>query len=163
MNIIIVDDNDRPIGVKERSEIDYKVDIYRVSGLWITNTKGQILLAKRSALKDKDPGKWGPAVAGTNDEGETYEDNIYKEAMEEIGLKGVTFIKGPKIFVTHPRKYFSQWYYVTLDRPTDSFTMQVDEVDSLEWIDKNLLKHELITNPNKYIPSMQQTIDTLGV
>lgn len=76
MKIQIVDDQDQFIGLKERNEVDYKSDIYRVSALWLTNSKGQTLLAKRAAVKDKDPGKWGPAVAGTIDEGETYDENI---------------------------------------------------------------------------------------
>jgi len=37
MKIQIVDDKDQLIGVKERNEVDYKTDIYRVSALWLTN------------------------------------------------------------------------------------------------------------------------------
>jgi len=163
MKIQIVDDQDSAVGLKERSEIDYLNDIYRVSALWLTNSKGQTLLARRAAVKDKDPGKWGPAVAGTIDEGETYDDNIYKEAMEEIGLEGERFTKGLKIRITHPRNYFCQWYFVTLDRDEDSFVMQADEVDALEWVDIQRMKQELKTSPDKYVPAMQQIIDELGV
>ena len=163
MKIQIVDNQDNVIGLKERSEIDYKNDIYRVSGLWATNLKGQILLAKRATLKDKDPGKWGPAVAGTIDEGETYDINIYKEAKEEIGLEGVKFTKGPKMHVTYPRNYYCQWYFVKLNRDTDSFVMQAEEVDALEWVDANEMKMDLATNPDKYVPSMNQIVSELGV
>ena len=163
MKIQIVDDNDQLIGVKERNEVDYKTDIYRVSALWLTNSKGQTLLAKRAAVKDKDPGKWGPAVAGTIDEGETYDINIYKEATEEIGLEGKQFVKGKKTHITYPRNYFCQWYFVSLDRDTDSFTMQADEVDALEWVDIEQMKQELRTNPDKYVPAMQQIVDELGI
>ena len=84
--IIIVDKNDKIIGYKIRGTLD-KNGIYRVSALWITNSLGEILLARRSRKKDKHPLKWGPAVAGTVEEGETYEQNIVKEAWEELGLK----------------------------------------------------------------------------
>lgn len=163
MKIQIVDDQDQLIGLKERNEVDYKSDIYRVSALWLTNSKGQTLLAKRAAVKDKDPGKWGPAVAGTIDEGETYDENIYKEAEEEIGLTGVQFKKGQKILVKHPRTYFCQWYLVTLDRDTDNFVMQEDEVAGLAWVDIEKMKQELKTNPDKYVPAMKQIVDELGV
>jgi len=83
--IIIVDENDKIIGYKERGTLNFR-DIYRVSALQVKNSVGQILLAQRKLTKKKNPGKWGPAVAGTNDEGETYESNIIKEAEEEIGL-----------------------------------------------------------------------------
>ena len=39
------------------------------------------------------PEVWGPAVSGTNEEGETYDSNIIKEAQEEIGLTGYTLIR----------------------------------------------------------------------
>ena len=161
MKIQIVDDQDNLIGVKERTEFDYKTDTYRVSALWVSNSKNQTLLAKRAAVKHNDPNKWGPAVAGTIDEGETYDDNIYKEAFEEIGLKGVAFTKGPKTHITFPRNYFCQWYFVTLDRELDSFVMQEDEVAELEWVDINKMKQDLKANPNKYVPAMQQIIEQL--
>lgn len=163
MKIQIVDDQDQFIGLKERNEVDYKSDIYRVSALWLTNSKGQTLLAKRAAVKDKDPGKWGPAVAGTIDEGETYDENIYKEAAEEIGLTGEQFNKGTKILIKHPRTYFCQWYFVTLDRDIDSFIMQEDEVDELAWVNTEQMKKELATNPDKYVPAMSQIVSELGI
>ena len=163
MKIQIVDNQDHLIGVKERTVVNYKTDIYRVSALWLTNSKGQTLLAKRAAVKDKDPNKWGPAVAGTIDEGETYDINIYKEAEEEIGLTGEQLKKGPKILIKHPRTYFCQWYFVSLDRDTDSFVMQADEVDTLEWVDIERVKQELKTNPEKYVPAMPQIVDELSL
>jgi isopentenyldiphosphate isomerase len=163
MKIQIVNDQDEVIGTKERAEIDYQTDIYRVSALWLTNSIGQTLLARRALIKDKDPGKWGPAVSGTIDEGETYDQNIYKEAMEEIGLEGVQFTKGIKMRITHPRQYFCQWYTIALDRDVSSFTMQAEEVDALEWVDIEQLKSELASNSNKYVPAMQQIISELGI
>ena len=163
MKIQIVDDQDQLVGVKERSELDHKADIYRLSALWLTNSKGQTLLARRAAVKVNDPGKWGPAVAGTIDEGETYDQNIYKEAIEEVGLDGVKFTKGLKMHITYPRNYFCQWYFATLDRDIDSFVMQADEVDALEWVDIEQMKHDLQTNPDKYVPAMQQIVNELGI
>lgn len=163
MKIQIVDEQDNVIGVKERTGVDYKTDIYRVSALWLTNSKGQTLLAKRAAVKGNDPGKWGPAVAGTIDEGETYDDNIYKEAIEEIGLGGAEFTKGKKTRITYPRNYFCQWYFVTIDREADTFIMQANEVDELEWVDIEQMKKELKVNPDKYVPAMQQIVSKLGI
>lgn len=161
MKIQIVDNQDSVIGVKERSEIDFAKDIYRVSALWLTNSKGQTLLARRAMQKANDPGRWGPAVAGTIDESETYDDNIYKEAMEEIGLEGVKFTKGPKTRISYPRNYFCQWYFTTLDREADSFVMQEEEIDALEWVDIEEMKKEMKTNPEKYVLAMPQVVERL--
>ena len=67
----IVDLNDEIIGHKPRNEIDFKKDYYRIGCLWLTNSKGEVLIAQRLLAKDKDPGKWGPAAAGTLEMGET--------------------------------------------------------------------------------------------
>lgn len=163
MKIQIVNANDELIGVKERSEIDFQNDIYRVSALWLTNSKGETLLAKRAAIKRNDPNKWGPAVAGTIDEGETYDENIYKEADEEIGLTGVEFTKIKKTRITYPRNYFCQWYSVTLDRDPNSFKLQDDEVAEVAWVDVEQMKQELQATPEKYVPAMQQIIEELAI
>src|SRR3989344_4999835 len=92
---VIVNDNDEVIGSKNREKIDPQKDIYRVSALWLTNSMGEILLAQRHRNKPKDPGKWGPAVAGTVQKGESYYDNIVKETKEELGLADISFTQGP--------------------------------------------------------------------
>jgi isopentenyl-diphosphate delta-isomerase len=163
MKIQIVNEKDELIAVKERSEVDYSTDIYRVSALWITNSRGQALLAKRAATKDKDLSKWGPAVAGTIEEGETYDSNIYKEAEEEIGLTGMEFTKTRKLYTDHPRKEFTQWYAGTVDREIDDFTRQVEEVDELAWVDPSQIEQDLQSNPNKYIPGMPLVLSRLGL
>lgn len=149
-NIIIVDQNDQAIGLKERSIIDSKKDICRTSFLWITNSKNQILLAQRKLTKKYNPGKWGPAVGGTNEEDETYESNIYKEALEEIGLKGYDFRKGPKFFIDQPNKRFGQTFYLSVDWQLEQFNIQKEEVEQVKWFDQEELLKELKNNPNNY-------------
>src|SRR3989338_4963070 len=96
MKIPIVDENDEIIEYKDEKDRKPE-DICRVAGLWVTAPNGDILLAQRAFVKKRSPGVWGPAVAGTVEEGETYEQNIIKEAEEEIGLKNLKPIFGPKI------------------------------------------------------------------
>lgn len=55
--LIIVNDKDEVIGSRGREEI-LPDDIYRISCLWITNSKNQILLAQRNLNKKHNPGKW---------------------------------------------------------------------------------------------------------
>jgi len=59
---IIVNEQDEIIGYKPRREITPE-DIYRVSALWIENSKWEILLAQRGFMKTNGPGKWWAAVA----------------------------------------------------------------------------------------------------
>lgn len=150
----IVNDQDQIIGYKDRRELDSQDAYYRAAGLWLTNSKGQILIAQRHKNKAHHPGKWGPAAAGTVEQNETYESNIYKEAEEEIGLIGISFKIGPKMRTETPHKHFTQWYSAICDWPLDRFLPQSTEVERVMWIDKNELEKDLSKNPNKYTPSM---------
>ncbi len=158
--IQIVDENDTVIGSKERHDVDAVRDIYRITGLWVTNSKGEVLIAQRKFTKSHDPGKWGPAVAGTVDEGETYEENMRKEAEEELGIKDVEFSLGPKKRRHVPWNYFCQWFTVTLDWELEDFKIQEAEVEQIAWIPADELARDMAEHPDKYIPSMDDAIKT---
>jgi len=159
--VIIVDETDTPIGLKERADIDPTKDTYRCTGVWITNSQDEVLIARRKLTKDVDPGKWGPAVAGTVEEGETYESNAMKEAEEELGLKNVKLDLGPKNHLESPRKYFGQWFVCKVDKAIEDFVIQEDEVEQIAWVGKKELKKDLEANPDKYVPALSRVVDLL--
>ncbi|MEK7619486.1 MAG: NUDIX domain-containing protein [Patescibacteria group bacterium] len=156
--IQIVNENDEIIGHKERGTLD-NTDIYRVSALWITNSKGEILLARRHRSKSHHPGMWGPAVAGTVDEGENYEQNIIKEAEEELGLKGIRPVLGPKIKVDNVYHHFTQWYTLVVDKDPGDFTLQEDEVEEVRWISPDALSILLRDQPQDFLPTFKSYFD----
>lgn len=157
--IIIVNDNDEVIGSKERGTLAAE-DIYRVSGLWVTNSKGDVLMTKRSLNKKKDPGLWQPAVAGTNDEGETYYSNIIKEAEEEIGMKNFDLKEGPKRRIKeNVSNFFVQWYLAVIDLPLEGFKTPPDEVIDIKWFDSYVLKEEVTHNPKEYVSTMKYWVE----
>jgi len=156
--IIIVNKNDEIIGYKERGTLNQS-DIYRVSALWIQNSKGEMLLAQRSFNKKHNPGQWGPAVAGTNDEGESYKSNIIKEAEEEIGLKNYHLKKAFYEFIDGEYKYFVQWFFALVDKEVKEFTIQEEEVEKIKWFSKEELTNEFKSSPEKFLKNMKQIFD----
>lgn len=158
--IIIVNNKDQIIGFKERTEIQQK-DIYRVAGLWITNSKKEVLLAQRSFNKNHDPGKWGPAVAGTVEEGENYEENIQKEAKEEIGLENIKLKKGPKTESLSQYHYFCQWFLLEIDKDVSDFKIKKDEVEQVKWFSKKELIGQIEENPKKFLNGMLERVKLL--
>lgn len=162
MAVPIVNRNDEIIGHKQRAELDYAVDIVRSASLWITNSKGDILLAQRKFDKRTDPGKWAEAVGGTVEGQDSYESTAYREAEEELGISGVTFALGPKQFVEGPpASYFVQWYYVTLDWPIEKFAPQEEEVEQIAWWSPELLARDMSEHPEKYIDALPGMIGLL--
>lgn len=158
MKMQIVNADDVLISLKSHNEIDYANDIYRVSALWLKNSEGKILIAQRSRRHKHGPSLWGPATAGTVEEGESYEQNIYKEVEEEIGVTGITLTKGPKQRVTGPRNFFCQWFTAVLDKPQDSFVLQEDEVDAVQWVEASDLVKDVAINPSRYISEMPEVL-----
>ncbi len=158
--IQIVNEQDDVIGAKAREDIK-PGEIYRVAALWLTNSKDEVLIAQRKLTKRNDPGKWGPAAAGTVEESETYESNIYKEAEEEIGLTGVDFSPVAKLRSTTPHNHFIQLFSAELDKQASEFKIQLDEVEKVAWASRPELIRDVKSHPEKYVPSMQEAIDLI--
>ncbi len=156
--IIIADENDNITASKGRESLEAG-DIYRVSALWLINSKGDILLARRALSKTHSPGKWGPAVAGTIEDGETYDSNIIKETEEELGLKNIKFEKGSKIKISGKYNYFCQWYSAEIDKMAEEFKIQESEVAEVKWFSRKELKKKLRENPEEFIASTSRWIN----
>lgn len=156
--IIIVDEKDNVIGNKEREEMEAS-DIYRVSALWITNSQGEVLLARRALTKSHSPGKWGPAAAGTIEEGETYFSNIVKEAKEELCLENIKPQIGPKIRVDKDYNYFCQWYLLEIDKSAKEFKLQKEEVEEVKWIFQKELLDEIKEKPENFVEAIKEWIE----
>lgn len=149
MKLVIVDEADRFIGAKDRRELK-PTDIYRVARLLIINTRGQLLLAQRSFVKEKDPGVWGLAVEGTVEEGEDYEANIRKEAKQEIGITLGSLKIGPKLRMTGKYNHQCQLFIYNVDLDTAQLHLQQEELADVRWYDPHTLRHEVNKEPEKF-------------
>jgi len=82
----VVDENDNVIGKASRNECHKKGLMHRAVHITIINSKGQILLQKRSMNKDLYKGWWIDGAAGHVDSGESYEEAARREIKEELGI-----------------------------------------------------------------------------
>jgi len=82
----VVDEDDNVIGQKTRKEVHSSNILHRGVHILVLNSKGEVLLQKRSMKKDKFPGAWGD-VAGHLDMGEGYEHAAARELKEEVGIE----------------------------------------------------------------------------
>ena len=60
--------------------------IHRSVHVLVFSPEGKLLLQKRSARKDVQPGKWDTSVGGHVGFGQSYEEAARREAEEELGL-----------------------------------------------------------------------------
>ncbi len=100
----IVDENDNVVGKKNRSEV-YAENLsnFRVVNAFILNSQGEIWLPRRSSHKRIFPLCLDMSVGGHVVSGESYEDALRREVLEEIN---VDIDKVPYRFLGHltPKK-----------------------------------------------------------
>ncbi len=149
--IVIVDEHDTILDYKYRWT-EHTNDWYRVSALRITNSHWEILLAKRHPSKKHNPNKRWPAVAGTVEYWETYEDNIIKEAEEELWLKDIKLELWPKTKNMKNFFHFVQRYTLCCDKNISEFTIKANEVSEINWFSPQQLEQLLKTNSEDFLP-----------
>lgn len=164
MQVIVVDKYDSEIGHKDIAKLHYE-DMYRVAVVWITDIRtGDVLITQRNWSKHNDPGKWMAGASGTVEKGETYESNIEKETEEELGLKGIVFTKGPKVFIDDGKhQFFAQWFRGSINKDTEKIVIQKEEVETYRWVALDELKADVLNNPDKYVPSMADDMRALKI
>jgi len=92
----LVDEQGTIIGKATRSTVHSKPGLlHPVVHLHVFNERGEIFLQKRPANKDVQPNKWDTSVGGHVSFGETIEQALLREAMEELKLTGFS----PKPFM----------------------------------------------------------------
>ena len=86
----IYDDAGHRIGLATRRECHGNPALlHRTAHVVVINCAGdRLLLQKRSAAKDIQPGKWDTAVGGHLDPGEDYLNGARRELAEELGITG---------------------------------------------------------------------------
>jgi isopentenyl-diphosphate delta-isomerase len=160
MKVIVVDKEDNIIGYKDRYDRNPN-DIIRIAGLWMFNSKGEVLIAQRAINKQSNPGKWTASVGGTLEEGETYLTNIIKETKEEVGVsvEEKDLIVGPHRMISVGHNCFCQAYFTKIDLPESSFVLQKEEVEKVRWISIDDLLAWSKEKPEDFAPFFQSTLD----
>jgi len=159
--ILIVDKNDRPIGKASAQEADEQGLIRRLVRLMLENKSGQILLQKRSETEKVYPGRWDNSVAGHVDFGESNEQALFRETLEELGVKDFKPEKIGSYYNEVPRgkhkiKKFNHLYKADYnDTPTNYGR---EEVDGVEWFDIDDVKRMVALKPDKFTDGVKEVI-----
>ncbi|MEK7615630.1 MAG: NUDIX domain-containing protein [Patescibacteria group bacterium] len=149
----IVDEHDNIIDHMEREDVDGSGQLRRIASLWLTNSHGEILLAKRSSHKKHHPNKWGFAVAGAVEKEESYEETIRRELGEELGIYDLAMTLGPK-FITREsdrERFYCQYFFATKDIPRQEFHLDPLEVAEVRWFTVSGLLTELEKVPDGFL------------
>lgn len=83
----VVDAHDEVIEQRPRTDVHLHGLRHRAAHVLVFSAAGRLLLQKRSATKDCDPGLWDSSASGHVNVGESYASCAVRELEEEIGLR----------------------------------------------------------------------------
>jgi isopentenyl-diphosphate delta-isomerase len=86
MDVIVVDENDQPLGSMEKMEVHHKALLHRAFSVFIFNEKREMLLQKRAAGKYHSPGLWTNACCSHPQPGHETIPAATKRLQEEMGF-----------------------------------------------------------------------------
>ena len=86
MDVILVDEQDNPIGTMGKMEVHEKAILHRAFSIFIFNDKGEILLQKRADNKYHSAGLWTNTCCSHPRPGDDTLDAAQKRLAEEMGF-----------------------------------------------------------------------------
>jgi isopentenyl-diphosphate delta-isomerase len=157
--VILVDENDNPIGKEEKVKCHLpNGKLHRAFTALIFNNEGKLLLTKRSDKKMLWPGYWDGTVASHPRESETYVSSAERRMPEEIGFScKMNYVNKFEYHVPYKDIGSENEICGTLIGTIDSFdesTLIKDEISEIKWISSDELKNELEQNKDAYCPWM---------
>lgn len=151
--VILVDEDDRPIGTEEKLAAHHKGLRHRAFSIIIVNDRGEMLLQKRADGKYHSGGLWTNTCCGHPRPGESIESAARRRLQEEMG------------FTCPLEERFTFAYRAELDQGLveneldhvfvghcDGARPQPDphEVGDWRWVDVPTLRQDVAAHPERY-------------
>ncbi len=146
----IVDKNLKVSYVISKQEAHEKGLLHKTVIGGIVNSKGERALIIPLSNR-QDAGQYVSPVGGHVSAGETDEEALKREAMEEMGLSAFKFkLIGKGIFNRRVIGRHENHYFIVYEIYTDRTPVLGYEAESLKWFTLKELKKEIKNNPQKF-------------
>jgi len=129
--VIIVDENNVEVGIAPRHEMRAKRLPHRATFIFVFDTRGRLLVQKRTDTKDMYPGYFDLAAGGVVAAGESYAESAAREAAEELGIRDTPLVECFEFYYEDEKnRCFGRAYTCTHEGP---FSLQPEEVVGAEF------------------------------
>lgn len=164
--VILVDENDNPIGSEEKIKCHLpNGKLHRAFTALLFDKDGRLVLARRAKEKMLWPNDWDGTFASHPRESETYVSSGERRMPEELGITG-TLDYLHKFEYHVPYKDIGSENEIcgtligVIDKSTELKEIE-GEIDEIKWISSKELLSELNTNPQNYCPWMLIALELL--
>jgi 16S rRNA (adenine1518-N6/adenine1519-N6)-dimethyltransferase len=149
----VCDAADRVIGQAPRGEVHRRGLLHRAVHIWVFNSRGELLLHRRSRHKDEYPLRFTSSASGHLNAGETYDAAAPRELAEELQLSGdleflVKLSAGPSTANEH-----SALYRLVTDQPPQP---DPDEIESVVWRSCRDVSEQVARAPDDFTPPFRE-------
>lgn len=164
--VILVDENDNPIGTEEKVKCHLpNGKLHRAFTALLFDKNGRLVLTRRAKEKMLWPGDWDGTFASHPRESETYVSSGERRMPEELGIEG-------ELDYLHKFEYHVPYKDVgseneicgtlvgVIDENTELKEIE-GEIDEIKWISADELISEIKTNPKIYCPWMLIALELL--
>ena len=150
--VILVDENDKQIGLMPKLEAHEKAFLHRAFSVFIFNSKNELMLQQRAFQKYHSPGLWTNTCCSHQQEGETNIEAGKRRLHEEMGFvtdleETISFIyKAPfdNGLTEHEYDHVMVGYY------NDEPEINLNEVADWKWMALEEVKKDMFEHPENY-------------
>ncbi len=150
--VILVDENDKQIGVCDKLEAHEKALLHRAFSIFLFNEKKEILLQQRAMKKYHSAGLWTNTVCSHPQVGDELEDSAKKRLIEEMGIETEIWKIFSFVYKSNYDNGLSEHEYdhVFVGKYNDVPNPNPDEVMNYKWMHVDDLIEHINSNPQDY-------------
>jgi isopentenyl-diphosphate delta-isomerase len=159
--VILVDSEDRQVGTEEKMKAHQDASLHRAFSVFIVNSRGEMMIQKRSPGKYHCPGLWTNTCCSHPRPGEETRDGAVRRLKEEMGFEcdlkeifSFTYKAGFENSLTE-----HEFDHVFLGECDKEPNPDPEEVEEWKWIEISELQRDMKENPAKYTPWFKESID----
>src|SRR5690606_4483431 len=150
--VILVNENDEPIGLMPKMEAHEKAVLHRAFSVFIFNANNELMLQQRAAHKYHSPLLWTNTCCSHQRDGETNIEAGKRRLQEEMGFETelkdtISFIyKAP--FDNGLTEH--EFDHILVGHFNENPTINPDEVANWKWMPLEAVKADMEMNPQLY-------------
>ena len=150
--VILVDSSDNEVGVMDKMEAHHKGVLHRAFSVLLFNSKGEILLQKRSAVKYHSAGLWTNTCCSHPKPNESIGTAVHRRLIEEMGID----IQSEFAYKFEYRAAFDNGLieheldHVYVGLFNGEPAINSNEVETWKYANLAVIKEDVVKNPDAY-------------